>query len=282
MIDEMFRSFHSLKGLCGMVLLTPAADLGHAMESLLRSIKRSEIIISPPLVEPLIRGTSMLEAVIATMRQPDTEVPDITGMLKTICELLPSTSCSIPQPVSSLSQPDKAPIHSTNGTSPPPFDAAPLPSELIVSLTDSERSHIRSATDPSGRCRSGAPGSDQSGGERWGRRRYRYRFVAPTSRIRASRFHPGDWEPTGENYACIEVSDTGCGMDPRTMEKLFDPFFSTRFTGRGLGLSVVLGALKAHQCAVAVESEPGRGAVFGYFPRSLEKAAPGQVTRPTT
>jgi HPt (histidine-containing phosphotransfer) domain-containing protein len=268
MIDEMFRSFHSLKGLCGMVLLTPAADLGHAMESLLRSIKRGEIMISPPLVEALIRGTSMLEAVIATMRQPDTEVPDITGMLKTICELFPSTSCSIPQPVFSLSQPYKAPIHSTNGPSPLPFDAAPLPSELIVFLTDSERSHIRSATDPSGRCRSGAPWSDQSGGERRGRRRYR--FVAPASRIRASRFPPVDWEPTGENYACIEVSDTGCGMDPRT----FDPFFSTRFTGRGMGLPVVLGALKTHHGEVAVESEPGLGSVFRvFFPVSGESNA---------
>ena len=65
--------------------------------------------------------------------------------------------------------------------------------------------------------------------------------VAPASRIRASSFHPFDWEPTEENYACIEVSDTGCGMDPQTMEKLFDPFFSTKFTGRGLGLARGLG-----------------------------------------
>ena len=99
--------------------------------------------------------------------------------------------------------------------------------------------------------------------------------VAPASRIRASSFHPFDWKPTEENYACIEVSDTGCGMDPQTMEKLFDPFFSTRFTGRGLGLAVVLGAVKAHQGGVAVESEPGRGAVFRvYLPLSAEQPRP--------
>jgi CheY-like chemotaxis protein len=99
--------------------------------------------------------------------------------------------------------------------------------------------------------------------------------VAPASRIRASSFHPFDWEPTEENYACIEVSDTGCGMDPQTMEKLFDPFFSTRFTGRGLGLPVVLGAVKAHRGAVEVESEPGRGAVFRvYLPLSAEQPCP--------
>ena len=90
--------------------------------------------------------------------------------------------------------------------------------------------------------------------------------------------HLREWEPTEEAYACIEVSDTGCGMDSETLERIFDPFFSTKFTGRGLGLPVVLGAVKAHDGAVAVESEPGRGAVFRiYLPLSTEQPRPSPV-----
>lgn len=82
---------------------------------------------------------------------------------------------------------------------------------------------------------------------------------------RRSGIHPPDWQPVADFYACLTVSDTGCGMDPDTMEKLFDPFFSTKFAGRGLGLAVVLGALKTHDGAVTVESTPGRGTVFRVF-----------------
>lgn len=82
---------------------------------------------------------------------------------------------------------------------------------------------------------------------------------------RRSRIHPPGWQPVADFYACLTVSDTGCGMDPDTMERLFDPFFSTKFAGRGLGLAVVLGALKTHDGAVTVESTPGRGTIFHVF-----------------
>jgi PAS domain S-box-containing protein len=89
--------------------------------------------------------------------------------------------------------------------------------------------------------------------------------VTPGSRIRDAKLQPFGWQPKQEYYACLQVSDTGCGMDHPTMEKLFDPFFSTRFTGRGLGLPVLLGLVKAHEGAVTVESQPGRGAVFRIY-----------------
>ena len=77
-------------------------------------------------------------------------------------------------------------------------------------------------------------------------------------------------------YACLEVTDTGCGIADKDIEKLFDPFFSSKFTGRGLGLSVVLGIVRAHGGAVTVESEPGRGSIFRvFFPVSAEEV-PGQ------
>jgi two-component system cell cycle sensor histidine kinase/response regulator CckA len=82
---------------------------------------------------------------------------------------------------------------------------------------------------------------------------------------------PIDWRPQDSVYVCLEVSDTGSGIAHSDIEKLFDPFFSGKFIGRGLGLSVVLGIAKAHHGAIAVQSEPGRGSTFRVFlPASAE------------
>ena len=60
-------------------------------------------------------------------------------------------------------------------------------------------------------------------------------------------------------YVYLEVTDTGSGMNRETLEKLFDPFYSTKFTGRGLGLSAVLGIIRGHCGAIKIYSEMGKG-----------------------
>jgi PAS domain S-box-containing protein len=74
--------------------------------------------------------------------------------------------------------------------------------------------------------------------------------------------------PVGE-YCYLSVSDTGCGMSPQTKDKVFDPFYSTKFMGRGLGLAAVQGILRSHRGAISVVSEPDRGSTFEVLlPRS--------------
>jgi PAS domain S-box-containing protein len=85
------------------------------------------------------------------------------------------------------------------------------------------------------------------------------------SDILESKFFPLDWKPVAKSYACVSVSDTGCGMDAAIQDKIFDPFFSTKFTGRGLGLAVAMGLVQAHDGAIAIESQGGWGSSFRLY-----------------
>jgi signal transduction histidine kinase len=63
-------------------------------------------------------------------------------------------------------------------------------------------------------------------------------------------------------YVALQIADSGCGMDEAILSRIFDPFFSTKFTGRGLGLPAVLGIVRQHGGALIVDSAAGRGTTF--------------------
>ncbi|MGD9732863.1 MAG: response regulator [Desulfamplus sp.] len=82
-----------------------------------------------------------------------------------------------------------------------------------------------------------------------------------------SKFHllPVDCKPSADTYVCLEVTDTGCGISKEDIHKLSDPFFTTKFTGRGLGLAIISGIVKSWGGCIGVKSKVGHGSSFMVF-----------------
>ncbi len=86
-----------------------------------------------------------------------------------------------------------------------------------------------------------------------------------------------DLEPG--HYVCLTVGDTGHGMDSAVIERIFDPYFTTKGVGEGtgLGLSVVQGIVRTYGGAITVHSEPGKGTTFNVFFPKMEQKVPAQA-----
>jgi two-component system, cell cycle sensor histidine kinase and response regulator CckA len=76
---------------------------------------------------------------------------------------------------------------------------------------------------------------------------------------------PVDWQAPEGEYACLEVTDTGCGLDAAEIDRIFDPFYTSKFIGRGLGLPLVMGIIRAHNGGVTVVGKRNKGCVFKVF-----------------
>lgn len=95
----------------------------------------------------------------------------------------------------------------------------------------------------------------------------------PATDIAKLHLFPVDSRPSADTYACLEVTDTGCGISVVDIDRLFDPFFTTKFAGRGLGLAVVSGIVKTWGGMIGVRSKFGHGSTFMVFiPLSAENS----------
>ena len=82
-----------------------------------------------------------------------------------------------------------------------------------------------------------------------------------------ARFDLGPEDLAPGEYVFLDVRDTGCGIQSEALPQIFEPFYSTKFLGRGLGLAAVAGILRSHGGMMRVTSAPGQGSAFRlYFP----------------
>jgi two-component system cell cycle sensor histidine kinase/response regulator CckA len=97
-------------------------------------------------------------------------------------------------------------------------------------------------------------------GESPGRVEVRTRFEQLDARALARFAHEGRAKPG--SFIVLEVEDTGAGIDAARLSRIFEPFYTSKFTGRGLGLASVLGIVRSHRAALHVRSAPGQGSIF--------------------
>lgn len=71
-------------------------------------------------------------------------------------------------------------------------------------------------------------------------------------------------------FVCLSIKDNGKGMDEETRSRIFEPFFSTKFQGRGLGMAAIYGIVKSHDGSISVDSELGKGTTVRIYLPAIE------------
>jgi PAS domain S-box-containing protein len=86
--------------------------------------------------------------------------------------------------------------------------------------------------------------------------------------------------PSPGLYVVLRVIDDGVGMDDHTLSRIFDPFYTTKFTGRGLGLAAVLGIVRGHKGGLRIQSQLGQGTTFEVLFPASDSAGPAAAELP--
>lgn len=211
------------------------------------------------LIQLAMRGEGRMEKYLAPMRSSIDRMTDLTGKLlayaqegkykptrtslnKTITETLPMIQCAVNAHVEVKAQLDEM-ISAIEAD----------PSQLQMVLTAVV-----------------ANAAEAIEGE--GRIRITTTQVAVDARFEnaPAHIHPGV-------YICLAVEDTGRGMEESIRQRIFEPFFSTKFQGRGLSMAAVYGIIKNHEGFILVDSEPGHGTcVKIYLPAKEHEKTEGR------
>ncbi len=157
LLDELLRSFHSLKGLSGMVGVKEAEQLAHYMESYLRDLRSQQVVLTGEGMDALIGGTKMLEGVIAA-RRASNYPPDIASALQQLAGVVKSEDLSFSEPEPSPPPPSVGAVQEP----PPPQDVAEPPttgskpatedSEVQIALKPEESERLATALQSGGRA----------------------------------------------------------------------------------------------------------------------------------
>jgi two-component system, chemotaxis family, sensor kinase CheA len=97
-VEQLFRSFHSLKGLSAMIGLQPAAQLSHSMESVLLGIQKTEIDVTNTVLQALFDGVEKLEAVISTLSNPQSAIPGIEAEIAALSKFTTGSKPKLDSP----------------------------------------------------------------------------------------------------------------------------------------------------------------------------------------
>ena len=155
-----------------------------------------------------------------------------------------------------------------------PLDLSDLVEEMreLLKASISKKCQLEIYLDPDGTMVEGDPSqlrqvimnlvtnASESHRDRPGRVTIRTGLVSVAAEYLEGIFRPADFAEG--SYVYLQVTDTGEGMKEEISGRIFEPYFSTKFEGRGLGLASVLGIVRGHGGAIKVETKPGGGTTF--------------------